>query len=104
MEGAHEKGGVEGEVWRFRRSHLVPMLDVASLAELNVRIERIDAAEDRRRIENRTLTIGHDFAVEQPLLRPLPVEGIDPGLTLTPQVDRYARVMVRMAHYSSRPG
>jgi len=34
------------------------------------------------------------------LLRPLPAEGIDPGLTLTPRVDRYARVMVRMAHYS----
>ncbi len=25
VEGAHEKGGVEGEVGRFRRNHLVPM-------------------------------------------------------------------------------
>ncbi len=24
IEGAHEKGGVEGEVGRFRRNHLVP--------------------------------------------------------------------------------
>ena len=35
IEGAHEKGGVEGEVGRFRLNHLVPMPDVASLAELN---------------------------------------------------------------------
>ena len=100
VEGAHEKGGVEGEVGRFRRNHLVPMPQVASLAELNARLEQIDADEDRRRIDNRTLTIGHDFAIEQALLRPLPAEGIDPGLTLTPRVDRYARVTVRMAHYS----
>jgi hypothetical protein len=24
IEGAHEKGGVEGEVGRFRRTHLTP--------------------------------------------------------------------------------
>ena len=100
LEGAHEKGGVEGEVGRFRRNHLVPMPNVASLAELNARLEQVDAAEDCRRIDNRARTVGHDFALEQPLLRPLPAEGIDPGLTLTPRVDRYARVMVRMAHYS----
>jgi transposase len=34
-DGAHEKGGVEGEIGRFRRRHLVPVPQVASLAELN---------------------------------------------------------------------
>ena len=29
IEGAHEKGGVEGEVGRFRRRHLVPVPEVA---------------------------------------------------------------------------
>jgi transposase len=29
LEGAHEKGGVEGEVGRFRRNHLVPVPEVA---------------------------------------------------------------------------
>ncbi len=100
IEGAHEKGGVEGEVGRFRRNHLVPMPDVASLADLNRRLEEVDAKEDVRRIENRTLTIGHDFALEGPLLRPLPGEAFDAGLTLTPRVDRYARVIVRQCHYS----
>ena len=35
LEGAHEKGGVEGEVGRFRRNHLVPVPESARLAELN---------------------------------------------------------------------
>jgi hypothetical protein len=34
-EGAHEKGGVEGDVDRFRRTYLVPVPEVGSLAELN---------------------------------------------------------------------
>ena len=32
LQGAPEKGGVEGEVGRFRRSHLVPVPEVGSLA------------------------------------------------------------------------
>ncbi len=53
IEGAHEKGGVEGEVGRFRRNHLVPVPVVESLAELNARIEAADVADDARRIESR---------------------------------------------------
>ncbi len=35
IKGSHEKGGVEGEVGRFRRRHLVPVPRVASMVELN---------------------------------------------------------------------
>ncbi|CAM3425469.1 hypothetical protein TSHO111613_22620 [Tsukamurella hominis] len=42
--GAHEKGGVEGEVGWFRRNRLTPMPQVESLDELN---EQIKAREDR---------------------------------------------------------
>ena len=35
ISGAHEKGGVEGEVGRFRRNRLSPMPVVNSLDELN---------------------------------------------------------------------
>ena len=38
VEGAHEKGGIEGEVGRFRRRHLVPVPEVATLGELNARM------------------------------------------------------------------
>jgi len=100
IEGAHEKGGVEGEVGRFRRNHLVPQPDVATLGELNARLEQADKTDLARRIENRTRTVGDDLALERPLLRALPADGIDPGLSLTPRVDRYARVMVRQCQYS----
>ena len=35
IKGAHEKGGIEGEVGRFRRKHLVPVPQVESIGELN---------------------------------------------------------------------
>jgi transposase len=99
-DGAHEKGGVEGEGGRFRRNHLVPVPVVATLAELNTRLEVVDRGDDARRIGNRVMTVGHDFSLEAPLLRPLPVEDFPAGLTLTPRVDRYSRVTVRQCHYS----
>lgn len=100
IEGAHEKGGVEGEVGRFRRNHLVPVPKVASLDELNARLAVADEADDSRRIDGRIRTVGEDFALEQPLLRPLPVEDFESGLWLTPRVDRFGRVTVRQCHYS----
>ena len=100
IDGAHEKGGVEGEGGRFRRTHLVPVPTVATLAELNARLEAYDEADDARRISNRITTVGQDFAEEARLLRPLPVERFEAGLVLTPRVDRHARVTVRQCHYS----
>ena len=91
---------MEGEVGRFRRNHLTPVPVVASLAELNARLVIADAADDARRIDNRVQTVGQDFAVEAPLLQPLPRDSFDAGLWLTPRVDRYSRVTVRQCHYS----
>src|SRR6266487_1525090 len=42
VEGAHEKGGVEGEIGRFRRGFLVPVPHVASLGELNAQLAGAD--------------------------------------------------------------
>ena len=98
--GAHEKGGVEGEVGRFRRNRLSPMPVVDSLAELNERIIAWDEADDARRISDRIRTVAADYAAERPLFGPLPVETFDPGLVLTPRVDRSSMIMVRMAKYS----
>ena len=98
--GAHEKGGVEGEGGRFRRTHLVPVPKVDSLAELNARLLAADRADDHRRITHRVRTVGQDFAREAPLLRPLPSEEFQTGLSLQPLVDRYARITVRQSTYS----
>ena len=98
--GAHEKGGVEGEVGRFRRNRLSPMPVVDSLAELNEKIEGWDEADDSRRVADRIRTVAQDLAVEQPLLAALPTEAFDPGLVLHPRVDRSSMITVRMARYS----
>jgi len=100
VEGAHEKGGVEGEGGRFRRNHLVPVPKVDSIFELNALLTGYDLADDARRISNRTSSVGQHFAFEAGLLRPLPTELFETGLTVTPRVDRYARVTVRQCHYS----
>jgi transposase len=99
-EGAHEKGGVEGEVGRFRRQHLVPVPRVGSLAELNQRIAAADLADDGRHVEHRVRTVGQDFELERGLLRPLPAERFTTSLELRPLVDRSARITVRQARYS----
>lgn len=100
ITGAHEKGGVEGEVGYFRRNYLSPVPAVASLEELNTRIVGFEKAEEARRIGLRRHTIGEDFAAEAPLLRPLPGEEFDTRLLLTPTVDRYAMITVRTCRYS----
>ena len=100
IAGAHEKGGVEGEVGRFRRNRLSPMPAVDSLDELNNRIRAWEEVDERRRINDRIRTIGEDFAAERPFLALLPAEAFDPGLVLTPRVDRSSMITVRMVKYS----
>src|SRR4051812_2192142 len=68
IEGAHEKGGVEGEVGRFRRNHLVPVPSVAGLAELNTVLLAACEADLGRRIDGRRETVGQAWAAERPVL------------------------------------
>lgn len=98
--GAHEKGGVEGEIGRFRRRHLVPLPKVASLAELNQLIAAGDITDDGRVITGRPITIAAAFAAEQPVMLPLPDEPFDAARLLQARVDTRARVCVRQNHYS----
>lgn len=100
IAGAHEKGGVEGEVGWFRRNRLVPMPEVDSLDELNDRIRAWEAIDDGRRIGENIHTVGEALTGERPLLNPLPFEAFDPGLVLHPRVDRTSMVMIRMVKYS----
>ena len=100
IEGAHEKGGVEHEGGRFRRTHLVPVPEVETLEELNERIAAIDKAEDNRHVHGANTSIGFNFAAEQDLLLPLPDEEFDCGIALTPTVRRDSRIVVRQSYYS----
>jgi transposase len=99
-QGAHEKGGVEGEVGRFRRRHLVPVPDVASMEVLGGLVATGDKRDDLRHIESRRLTVAEHFAQEQPHLGSLPAEPFEVALALTCRVDTKARVCVRQNFYS----
>jgi transposase len=100
IEGAHEKGGVEGEIGRFRRRHLTPVPHVGSLAALNAALAAADQRDDARRIGARAETVGAAAARELPLLRPLPEEVFDVAARLSCRVDAKARVCVRQSYYS----
>lgn len=91
---------MEGQVGYFRRNHFVPVPEVNSLAELNEMVERWDLQDDGRHIRARPKTIGEYFAVEQPQLKPLPVEPFETGRWFTPRVDRYGQITVRTNRYS----
>jgi transposase len=99
-QGAHEKGGVEGEVGRFRRAHLVPVPEVGSLKQLNELLAVACVADLRRTIRGRRETVGEALAREVDLLRPLPAERFDAAETASPRVDQKALVTVRQNQYS----
>lgn len=100
IEGAHEKGGVEGMIGYFRRNHFVPVPEVSSLAELNEMVEQWDRQDDTRHIGARPKTVAEYFALEQPLLMPLPEKPFETGRLFTPRVDRYGQIPVRTNRYS----
>jgi transposase len=100
VKGAHEKGGVEGEIGRFRRRHLVPVPKVASLADLNELIAAADLADDARVITGRPVTVGTAFAAERSQLLAAPTERFDPARLLQARVDNRSRVSVRQCFYS----
>src|SRR6266702_2654685 len=95
-----EKGGVEGEIGRFRRRHLVPVPSMVSLTALNQLIAAADILDDGRVITGRPVTVAAAFAAEQPAMLPLPAEAFDPARLLTARVDSRARVCVRQNYYS----
>ena len=100
LDGAHEKGGVEGEIGRYRRRWMVPVPRVRSLAELNAKLAEADVADDRRHIEFRAAAVAADFAAEQGFLGPLPGDGFDTGTVLWPRADKFARISVGKCRYS----
>jgi transposase len=100
IQGAHEKGGVENEVGRHRRNHLVPVPRVSDLAELNRLLLAGCEADLARRIDERAQTVGEAWAVERPLLLSLPAEPYDACESAAPRVDAKSLVTIRQNRYS----
>jgi transposase len=99
-EGAHEKGGVEGDVGRWRRAFMVPVPEVSSIGELNDRIGGWLIEDLDRTIRGRQQTVGEALGREIDLLRPLPAEPFDTAEHSRPRVDTKALVTVRQNQYS----
>ena len=100
VEGAHEKGGVEGEIGRFRRRHLVPVPKVDTLGDLNELIRAADLLDDARVITGRPVTVGAAFTAEKAALMAMASEAFDPARLLHARVDNRSRISVRQNFYS----
>jgi transposase len=100
IEGAHEKGGVEGEVGRFRRNHLVPVPGVATLEELNDLLLVCCIRDLDRTITGQRETVGARLSREIDMLRPLPVSPFPTWEQSTHRVNQKSMIVVRRNHYS----
>jgi hypothetical protein len=102
----NEKGGVEGEVGRFRRNQLVPVPQAPSLEALNEQLLAACRQEQQRTVSGQTQTVGERLRIEQDQLRELAVEGFEIAEASFPTVDAAGCVKVRTNFYSTplRPG
>jgi hypothetical protein len=94
------KGGVEGEVGRFRRNHLVPVPEVATLAELNDLLLACCVRDLERTIAGRSETVGARLSREIDVLRRLPASPFPTWEQSTHRVNQKSMIVVRRNHYS----
>jgi len=104
VEGAHEKGGVEGDIGRYRRNFLTPIPTFATLADLNTHLEECDRKDAERWVHGRAGGIGSTAGglarLEQGQMWSLPAEPFAAVSRLDARVDTKARVCVRQSFYS----
>ncbi len=100
IEGAPEKGGVEGGVGRFRRNHLVPVPCSQNVEDLNHQLLKHCVRDDQRHIDGRRQTIDEDWKIEREHLRILPQEPFPTAEVGSSEVDSKGRVCLRTNRYS----
>lgn len=98
----NEKGGVEGEVGRYRRNCLVPIPEASDLAELNQQLLAACVASRNRTIHGKSATVGEASQMERPHLLPLVEDRFPIDEILFPLiVDSKGRVRVKTNWYSA---
>jgi hypothetical protein len=100
IQGAHEKGGVEGGVGRFRRSYMVPVPQVKSIAELNQLLLAGCTKDDKRTIIGKSKSIKEDWSIESDKLLSLPDEAFVATEILSPRVNNKSLIAVKNNWYS----
>jgi hypothetical protein len=76
------------------------VVEVGSLVALNERLAVIDAELDGRHVHGDKISIGEKFAIEAPLLQPLPDDGFETGTILNPVVRSNSCIVVRQCYCS----
>jgi transposase len=99
-EGAHEKGGVEGEVGSFRRNHWVPVPTARDLEDLNRQLLAGCREDEHRTITGRDRTVGAAMLLEHLHLVPLVGENFELAEIAFPTVSKLGMVRVRANAYS----
>jgi len=97
---AHEKGGVESEVGRFRRNHWVPVPRARDLEDLNQQLLAACQADERRTVAGREQPVGAALLIEREHLLPLVAEGFDLAEVSFPSVNSLGCVKVKTNAYS----
>jgi transposase len=97
---AHEKGGVESEVGRFRRAHWVPVPRARDLAALNAQLLAACQADEQRTVAGREQPVGTALLIEREHLLPLATEAFELTEVSFPQVNSLGCVKVKTNAYS----
>ena len=97
---AHEKGGVEHEVGRFRRNHWVPIPRAGNLEELNRSLLAACQADEARTVAGREQSVGTAMLIERTHLLPLAADGFDLVEVSFPVVTSLGCVKVKTNAYS----
>ena len=98
--GAHEKGGVEGEIGYFRRKHFVPIPKVKSLAQLNEQLFEACQKEQSRQVGDRKVNVETAMKIEEKYLLALASTDFDLTEESFAIVDQKSCVKVRNCFYS----
>lgn len=96
----HEKGGVEHGVKYVRQQFMVPLPQVADYAALNEWLREQCVADDQRRVDRQTETIGVMWAAEKPQLREYPSTDFLPCTSREVTLNRYGQVVFETNRYS----
>jgi transposase len=96
----HEKGGVENEVGRFRRTHWVPIPRARDLEELNRQLLAACQGDEARTVAGRERSVGAAMLIERAHLLPLAEEGFDLVEVSFPTVTSLGCVKVKTNAYS----
>lgn len=105
VNGAHEKGGVEGQIGWFRRNYLVPVPTFDTLEDLNSYLAECDIASQQRQLIGRhgspaAVTVAELLVEDRAALMGMAAEPFATSTRLKAKVNAKALICVRQCFYS----